>query len=101
MIWVKRFFVALPMAIAAVLTVLTILADRLHFHLEKVAGLGFVFFYPWAWLLDHDWFGHNHSRSVQVILAYALILWIPAMLYSGCIVLLFRFLIPAFRGFRS
>jgi hypothetical protein len=96
MLWFKRFLAALPMAIAAVLTVLNLLAYPfgLPWHSEKVAGFGFLFSYPWTWLLDHDWFGYVHSRSLQLIIGYATFFWIPAMLYSGCVVLLFKFLIP-------
>jgi hypothetical protein len=97
MLWLKRFFVALPMAVAAVLTVLNSLAYpcRLIWHPKIVARFGFLFFYPWTWLLDHDWFGYLESRlSVQLIIACAIFFWIPAMLYSGCVVLLFRFLRP-------
>lgn len=94
MIWVKRFLVALPIAVAAILTVLNSFADRLQLHNNKVAGYSFLFFYPWAWLVDHDWLGHDHSRWLQSLIAYATILWIPAMLYSGCLVLLLRVLTP-------
>jgi hypothetical protein len=97
MLWFKRVLVALPMAVAAVLTVLNFLAYpcRLIWHPKIVAKFGFLFSYPWTWLLDHDWFGYLESRlSVQLIIAYATFFWIPAMLYSGCVVLLFRFLRP-------
>jgi hypothetical protein len=92
--WFKRLLVAFPMAVAAVLTVLNFLAYPLHLPLwpEKIAGFGFLFFYPWAWLLDHDWFGDLHSGWLQLIIAYAIFQWIPAILYSGCVVLMFRFL---------
>ena len=90
----KRFLVALPMAVAAVLTVLNLLAYPfgLPWHPEKVAGFGFSFFYPWAWLLDHDWFGDLHGGWLQLTIACAIFQWIPAILYSGCVVLMFRFL---------
>lgn len=96
MLWFQRFLVALPMAVAAVLTVLNFLAYPLHLRFagaNRVAGLGFLFFHPWAWLLDHDWFGsHGPLPLAQLIIAYAVFLWIPAILYSGCVVLMFRFL---------
>ena len=95
MIWLRRFVVALPFAVAAVLTVFTAFADRLHLRLEKVAGYGFLFFYPWAWLLDHDWFGHSHIRWVQSLIAYTVILWLPAILYSACLALLLWIVRPA------
>lgn len=97
MLWFKRFLVALPLAVAAVLTVLNFLAYPLHLPLwpQKIAGLGFLFPHPWAWLLDHDWFGYQGLRPpAQLIIAYAIFFWIPAMLYSGCVVLLFRGLMP-------
>jgi hypothetical protein len=94
MLWSKRFLVALPMAVAAVLTVLNLLSYpfRLPWHPEKVSECVFLFFYPWAWLLDHDWFGDLHSGWLQSIISCAIVLWIPAILYCGCVVLMFRFL---------
>jgi hypothetical protein len=94
MLWFKRFLVALPIAVAAVLKVLNLLAYpfRLPWHAEKVSRFVFLFFYPWAWLLDHDWFGDLHTGWLQLIIAPTIFLWIPAILYSGCVVLVFRFL---------
>ena len=88
MIWAKRMLLALPPAIAGVLTVLISLADQLHLRLERVAGFGFLFGGPWAWLLDHPWFASVQSRWVQWMVEHATILWIPALLYSGCLWLL-------------
>jgi hypothetical protein len=90
MLWIRRFLITLPLAIAAVLNVLVIAADRLHLHREHIAGFGFLFATPWAWLLDHpSWFGNVHNRSLMALIGYALFLWIPAALYSGCLWLLF------------
>jgi hypothetical protein len=71
MLWFKRFLVALPIAVAAVLKVLNLLAYpfRLPWHAEKVSRFVFLFFYPWAWLLDHDWFGDLHTGWLQLIIA--------------------------------
>jgi len=90
MVWIKRFLITLPFAIAAVLNVLVIVADRFHLHREHVAGYGFLFSTPWAWLLDHPgWFPNVHNRLLMAAMSYAVILWIPAGLYSGCLWLLF------------
>jgi hypothetical protein len=83
MIWTKRILLALPFAVAALLTVLVSLADRLGLNLERVAGYGFLFATPWAWLLDRGRFG-------APLISYAVILWIPALLYSCCMWLLFQ-----------
>jgi hypothetical protein len=97
MVWTKRFFLALPFAIAAVLNVLMIAADRLHWHREQhIAGYGFLFATPWAWLidfiwfgfLDHIWRGNVHSNWITALMGYVAILWIPAALYSTCLWLL-------------
>jgi hypothetical protein len=53
-------------------------------------GLRFLFVTPWAWLIDHDWFGRINDRWLETLTTYLLILWIPALLYSGCFWLLFR-----------
>ena len=89
MVWTKRFLLALPFAIAAVLNVLLLAADRLHLRSEHIAGYGFLFATPWAWLLDNGWFPHVHSRWMMALVGYSFILWIPAALYSCCIWLFF------------
>ena len=89
MVWTKRLLITLPFGIAAVLNVLMLSADRLHLQREHVAGFGFLFATPWAWLLERGWFGSVHGRWVMVLLGYMFILWIPAALYSCCLCLLF------------
>src|SRR5260370_40773752 len=97
MVWTKRFFLALPFAIAAVLNVLMLVADRLHIRSEHIAGYGFLFGTPWAWLIDYIWFGlldhirrgTIHSYALTASMGYVAILWIPALLYSTCFCLLF------------
>ncbi len=89
MIWAKRLLLLLPFVVAAVLNVLMLAADRLHLHRQHIAGYGFLFGAPWAWLLDHGWFGFVHSRLATVLVGYSVILWIPATLYSFCIWLVF------------
>jgi hypothetical protein len=96
MIWARRILLAVPFATATVLTVLISFSDRLHLRSERMAGYGFAFGTPWAWLLDHDWFGNVHSRWVESLIIYAVLLWIPALLYSACLWLLLRVL-----GFRA
>lgn len=92
MIWVKRILLSLPLVLAAGLTVLIIFSDRFHLRSERIAGYGFAFGTPWAWLLDHDWFGNLHSRWVESLVTYAVVLWVPAVLYSAGLWLLLRVL---------
>jgi len=89
MSWTKRLLLALPFGIAAVLNVLSLFVDRLHLHRQRVAEYVFLFATPWAWLLDHGWFGVVHNRWLSELLGYTLLLWIPAALYSCCIWLIF------------
>jgi hypothetical protein len=96
MVWTKRFSLALPFAIAAVLNVLMLVADRLHMRSEHIAGYGFLFGTPWAWLIDYVWFGlldpwrgTVHSHWLTASMGYVAILWIPAALYSTCLWLVF------------
>ncbi len=82
MTWCKRILLTLPFAVAAVLTVLMNLADRLHLHRKHVAGYAFLFGMPWAWLLDYA--PELHNRMLNQVITYAIVLWIPALLYSVC-----------------
>ncbi len=92
MMWIKRFSLALPFAISFVLTVLVAFGDSFHLRMERIAGYGFAFGTPWAWLLDRGWFGVVHNQWLDSVLVYAVVLWIPALLYSTCLWLLFRLL---------
>lgn len=95
MIWVKRILLMLPLATAAGLTVSITLSDRLQVRSERIAGYGFLFGSPWAWLLDRvgsRWFAHVHNLWLQSFITYAVVLWIPALLYSSCLWLLMRLL---------
>jgi hypothetical protein len=91
MAWFRRVLLMVPFAIAAVLNVLMLNADRLHLHREHIAGYGFLFGAPWAWLLDRGWVHvpDYHHHTMQLLFGYAIILWTPALLYSGCLWLLF------------
>jgi hypothetical protein len=88
----KRLLILSPFAVATVLTVLINVNDRLHLRSEHIAGYGFLFATPWAWLLDRGWFGNVQNRWLETLVGYAVILWIPALLYSGCLWLLLRIL---------
>jgi len=90
MIWTRRILVTLPFAIAAVLNVLMNVADRFQMRREHIAGYGFLFFTPWTWVLDRDWFGKVRTPWLEALITYAIILWLPALLYSGCLWLLIR-----------
>ena len=89
MAWTKRFLLALPFAIAAALNVLLLVADRFDLRSEHIAGYGFLFGTPWAWLLDRGWLSHVRTRWVIALEVYSVVLWIPAALYSCCIWLVF------------
>jgi hypothetical protein len=86
--WTRRILLVLPFVTAGVLTFLIGFADRLHLRSERFAGYGFLFGIPWAWLVDRGWFEHVHSRFAQSLVGYAVVLWIPAILYSACLWLL-------------
>jgi hypothetical protein len=90
MAWFRRVLLTVPFAIAAALNVLVLNADRFHLRREHIAGYGFLFGTPWAWLLDRGWVPDYHHHSMQLLFGYAIILWIPALLYSGCLWLLLR-----------
>jgi hypothetical protein len=94
MLWTKRLLLLSPFTVPVVLPVLLSLADRLDWHREHIAGYGFLFAAPLAWLLDHDWLNHLqthwHSHWLSRWIGYVILLWIPALLYSGCLWLLLR-----------
>ena len=83
MAWLRRILLAVPFATAGVLNVLMLYADRLHLRSQLVAGYCFLFGAPWAWLLDRGWVHPDyHHHRTQLLLGYAIVLWIPALLYS-------------------
>ncbi len=84
MSWPKRLL-SLPFLVAAGLTALMSLADRLHLRRQHIAGFMFLFGAPWGWLLDQGWFGNFHNRWIEKLISYVVILWIPALLYSACL----------------
>ncbi len=89
--WTARIALAFPFAVASVLSVLISIARPFHWRSEHLAGYCFLFASPWAWLLDNGWFGSSfHSKWLGVLVTYMILLWIPALLYSGCFWLLFR-----------
>ncbi len=78
----------MPFVIALLLNALGIAARRFHLPGQRIAGYGFLFGTPWAWLFDRGWVGNFHNRWLEALTVYASILWIPAALYSGCLWLL-------------
>src|SRR5215471_11267797 len=92
MIWVRRITLPFPFAVALLLNLLVSVARPLHWRSEHIAGYAFLFGTPWAWLLDRDWFGGVHSRWAESLITYAVLLWIPALLYSACLWLVTRVL---------
>lgn len=88
MSWWSRLTLSLPLAIAATLNILGLIARPLHWRTEPIAGYCFLFATPWGWLLDNGWIGSVNSKWLDAVIAYAVILWIPAVLYSCCLWLL-------------
>ncbi len=89
MTWAERTLIPFPFFVAAILNLFVAIARPLHWRSEHVAGYCFLFATPWAWLIDHDWFGRINARWLEAVTEYLLILWIPALLYSGSLWLLF------------
>jgi hypothetical protein len=86
----RRLLLLSPFGVAAVLTIIVTLTDRLHMRSERIAGYCFLFATPWAWLLDQGSFPKIHSRWLEAVVGYVLLLWIPALLYSASLWLLLR-----------
>ena len=82
MTWRGRLLLSLPFVVAATLNVLDIIARPLHWRGEHIDGYCFLFLTPWAWLLDNGWIGSVNSKWLDEVIAYLIILWIPALLYS-------------------
>ena len=81
----KRLLIATPFVIATLLNVLMVAVERFHFPLEHIAAYGFVFGTPWAWLLNSTGLSNLldvNNRWLGRSIGYAVILWIPALLYS-------------------
>jgi hypothetical protein len=98
MSWVRPGLLALPFAVAGVMNVLAVISRWVHLRPDHIAAHMFLFGAPWAWLLDRGWVGSMHSRWADAMVGYAVLLWIPAFLYSGCLRLLMRiFRFPADR----
>ena len=91
MIWVRRILLIIPFGVAATLNILVALTRPMHWRSEHLAGYCFLFMTPWAWLLDRGWIPATQSKILNSILAALFILWIPALLYSACLWLIFRF----------
>ena len=92
MSWARRGLLVLPFAVAGLLNVVVIISRPLHWRTEHVAAYFFLFGAPWAWLLDRGWVGYIHSRWGEALVGYAVLLWIPAFFYSGCLWLPMRIL---------
>lgn len=69
--------------------------EHLHLRLTYVARYGFVFSSPWDWLVKVGDITNRlnfQNRWVAGFIAYIVLLWIPALLYSACLWLLLVFL---------
>jgi len=91
--WLSRTLLAIPFAIASVLQILVLIARPLGWKSQHIAGYALLFGTPWAWLLDRGWFD-VHNRLAEEVLAYTLVLWVPALLYSLCLWMLLRAFSP-------
>jgi hypothetical protein len=86
----RRLLLLSPFGVAAVLTILLTMTDHLRMRSEHIAGYGFLFATPWVWLLDQGSFPKIHNRRLEAVVVYVVLLWIPALLYSGSLWLLLR-----------
>lgn len=85
MTWRGRLALSFPIIVAATLNVMDIVARPLHWRGERIDGYCFLFGAPWDWLLDNGWIGSVNSKWLDEVIAYLFILWVPALLYSGCL----------------
>lgn len=90
--WIRPSVLLLPFVIASILTVRGLFSDALHLSRHTTEKYGFAFAAPWAWLLDHDWFGSHRGRWPEALILYLVLLWIPATLYSACLWMIMRLL---------
>jgi hypothetical protein len=90
MVWKTRLLFVLPLVAAGLLNIVAVFEDQFHLNREHVAGYIFLFFTPWAWLLERSWFPNVQSGWAHALIGYVVLLWIPAFLYSGTIWLLLR-----------
>ena len=90
MVWTRRILLGLPVAMASVLTLLISVSDRFHLNRQHIAGYCFLFGTPWAWLLDRNWFPNVQSHWLNSLIGFAVMLWIPALLYTTSLWIVFR-----------
>jgi hypothetical protein len=88
--WAKRILLPIPFVIAAALNFAMWASDHYHWQGQHVWRYGFLFGLPWARVLGEIWVPNPRSHALQVLLGYALVLWIPAALYCGCLWIVLR-----------
>jgi hypothetical protein len=88
--WAKRILLPIPFVMAAVLNCLMWASDHYRWQGQHAWRYAFLFAMPWARLLGEIWVPSPRSHVFQVLLAYALVLWIPAALYCGCLWIVLR-----------
>jgi len=89
--WTKRLLVAVPFTIAALLNAIMVGVEHLHLRLAYIARFWIVFSGPWAWLVNFADITNRlnlQNRWLRGFIAYVVLLWIPAILYSVCVWLL-------------
>jgi hypothetical protein len=89
--WKARLIAILPFVIAAILMSFALNAHRWDIarshNLERYL---FLFALPWAWIVDSISAPRFQNHLADVLVFYALLLWLPAFLYSLCIWTLIR-----------
>jgi len=96
--WIRRSVMLLPFAFAGIFTTRSLFGDALHLSRHTTEKYGFLFATPWAWLLDHYWFGSPNSRWLETLTIYLVLLWIPAALYSACLWMIMQLLTLGIRS---
>lgn len=88
----------IPFVAAGVFTARSLFGDALHLSRHTTEKYGFLFAVPWAWLLDRSWIGSPHSRWLETLIVYLVLLWIPAALYSACLWMIMQLLALGIQG---
>jgi hypothetical protein len=86
--WAERFLILVPTAIAALLTGIMFGVEFLHLPLNYIVRYVFVFYGPWARLGDISYIAdhvHIHNERLAEFAIDRALVWIPAVLYSVCL----------------
>lgn len=72
----RRFMLAVPFFVAALLTIVMAFAHRLRWPPDDTVFLSASFGVPWAWLTVHIWDFGTPPHWLNVILGFAALFWI-------------------------